>query len=364
MFLSSHLSVYWINVALSVKLTGEISALFIKKEMNQMDVLSHQLMLIGGILLCVFGLVGNLLNICVFVIWSAGRTTTNPQNRNHTRTSNSPLYLLTASIANLIVIAYGLTTRILFDSYQYQVSLQDVFLLCKLRYYALHTFDLLSLTCVCLATFDRYLVSSRKVRLRQMSATKRGTKFILLFLVIFIGLHSIPIAIYYEVSMNGQCYVNSELYLQYYRYTFQIFLHGIIPILTFSLFGFLTFHQLKTTKNRQNNQQNLNIDKQLSRMLLLMSLTIVLSSIPYTIENIYYLIIREQDELLSSAVFLFHIISSLLFYINPVCSFYVYFISTPNFRSQVRKLLLCKSPFNRLVNNQVNILTVEHHDFS
>lgn len=326
--------------------------------MTQLTDISYHLMLVVGIILCIFGLIGNLLNICVFIIWSVTRQTNNPVNRNHNRTSNSPLYLLTASIANLIIIAYGLTTRILFDSYNYRVAPENVFLLCKLRFYALHTFDLLSLTCVCLATFDRYLVSSRKVRFRQMSTTRKETKLILLCLIIIIGLHSIPIGIYYQVSANGQCFVDSYTYLQYYRYIFQIFLHGIIPIFVFSLFGFLTYYQLKSTKNRQNTQQNINVDKQLSRMLLLMSLTIVLSSIPYTIENIYYLVIRNQDDQLNSFVFFFHIISSLLFYTNPVCSFYVYYISTPNFRIQVQKILFCKTRFNRFIHNQVNILTV------
>lgn len=335
-----------------------------RKEMTQLTTISYQLMLIVGILMCIFGLIGNLLNICVFITWSATRQANNSLNRNHNRTSNSPLYLLTASIANLVVVAYGLTTRILFDSYDYHVAPENVFLLCKLRFYALHTFDILSLTSVCLATFDRYLVSSRKVHLRQMSTTRNGTKLVLLCVIIGIGLHSIPIGFYFEVSASGQCFVNSYSYLQYYRYMFQIFLHGIIPIFVFSLFGFLTFHQLKNSKNRQNVNQNINVDKQLSRMLLLMSITIVLSSIPYTIENIYYLIIRNQDDQLTPFVFFFHIISSLLFYTNPVCSFYVYYISTPNFRIQVQKFLLCKTRFNRIMHNQVNIVTVGNNDFS
>ncbi len=312
-----------------------------KKKMDQRDVIAHQLMIVGGIILFIFGLFGNILNICVFKIWSRS-----PRLNNTNRTSNSPLYLLISSIANIILICYGLITRILFDGYQIQITKENVFLLCKFRYYVLHSVDLISLTCICLATFDRYLISSRKVRLRQMSKTREETKFIIFLLICLVGFHSIPLIVYYNVSNIGQCFVNSTIYLVYYRYMIQIFLHGIIPIVFFSLFAFLTFRQLKTIQNR------LNIDKQLSRMLLLMSITIVLSSIPYTIENIYYLIFTNSSQEANSFILFFHIISSLLFYTNPVCSFYIYYISTRNFRLQVRKILLCK-----IRNNQINIIT-------
>ena len=106
-------------------------------------------------------------------------------------------------------------------------------MLCKLRYYCLHTFDLISLACLCMATFDRYLISSREVRLRQMSATKRGTKLIILLIICLIGIHSIPIGISYTASVSGQCFVNSTIYTYYYRYVFQIILHGIIPMIFF-----------------------------------------------------------------------------------------------------------------------------------
>ena len=104
----------------------------------------------------------------------------------------------------------------------------------------------------------------------------------------------------------------------------------------------------------------MNIDKQLSRMLLLMSVTIVLSSIPYSSESIYYLIFADKSQQQTSYVFLFHNLSSLLFYTNPVCSFYIYYISTPNFRVHVHKIILCKKEMNRVGNNQTNTVTIAH----
>ncbi|CAF3566742.1 unnamed protein product [Rotaria sp. Silwood1] len=265
--------------------------------MNQLEYIGRQLMIVAGITMIIFGLIGNILNICVFFNWSRSRVTTNNQLRK-IQTSNSPLYLFTSSIANIMVITYSLTTRILFDGYQYPVTQSNMVYLCKLRYYVLHTFDTISWTCLCMAMFDRYLVSSREVRLRQL-----------------------------------------------------------IPIIMFTLFGFLTYKQLKMIRNRQNTNKNMNVDKQLSRMFLLMSATVVLSAIPYTVETIYYLIFANSSQQQTSYVLFFHIISSILFYTNAVCSFYVYYISTPNFRIQVHKIIFCQKDLNRFMNNQVNTMT-------
>ncbi|CAF1392856.1 unnamed protein product [Rotaria sp. Silwood1] len=313
-------------------------------------------MIVAGIIISILGLIGNILNIFVFTNWSRSRPKTN-QQRIISRTSNSPLYLLISSIANIIVIAYPLCTRILSDGYQYPVTQNNMFFLCQLRYYTLHTFDMISLSCLCMAILDRYLVSSREARLRQLSTTRQQTKIIILSIVCLIGLHSIPIAIYYNISTSGQCIIYSTSYLYYYRYIIQIFLHGIIPIIFFSIFGFLIFKQLKMIKNQQNINKNLNVDKQLSRMLLLMSTTIVISTIPYSAENIYYLIFIDSNQQQTSYVSFFHVISSLLFYTNSICSFYVYYISTPNFRVQVKKTIFCKKDLNRFMNNRVNTIT-------
>lgn len=325
--------------------------------MNQLEYISRQLMIVAGIIMIIFGVIGNILNVLVFTNWSRGQGS---KNRQHirTQTGNSPLYLFTSSLANLIVIVYSLTTRILFDGYHYIVTQNTVFLLCKMRYYCLHTFDTISWVCLCMAIYDRYLVSSREVRLRQLSKTRRQTKLIILSIVCLIGLHSIPIAIYYDVSKAGQCIVNSTIYLYYYRYVFQIFLHGTIPIICFSIFGFLTYKQLKVIKDRLRRCINLNLDKQISRMLFLISIAIVLSAIPYSIENTYYLIFADSSQQQTPFVFFFHIISSILFYTNAVTSCYIYYVSTPNFRIQVQKIIFCRKDLNRVMNNQVNTITI------
>jgi hypothetical protein len=85
----------------------------------------------------------------------------------------------------------------------------DVFILCQ------HTFDLTSLSCICLATFHRYLISSREARLRNLSTTKKQTKLIILFLIYLFGFDSIPIIKYYGLSKRGYCRIVSTVYAYY-----------------------------------------------------------------------------------------------------------------------------------------------------
>ncbi|UJR34189.1 hypothetical protein I4U23_021595 [Adineta vaga] len=326
--------------------------------MHQIDTISNLLMIIAGILMYFFGSIGNILNIWVFFIWSRSPRKSHNHCR-HSQTSNSSLYLLASSIANLFVILYPLLTRIMFDGYHYRVTTNNVMILCKLRFYVLHTFDLISLTCICMATFDRYLVSSRKVRLRKLSTRRQQTKLIILFIFLFIALHSIPILIFFDVSSNGQCTILSTNYLYYYLYTIQIVLHGIFPIIFLSIFGLLTFKQLKKiqTRHHHNNhrrtQGGISSDKQLSRMLLLMSMAIILSSIPYCIEQCLHVLFIQDNRLKSSYFFLFHVISHILYYTNPVTSFYIYYISTPNFRIQIKRIIFCRNQVHYVLYYQV-----------
>lgn len=288
--------------------------------------------------MCIGGLIGNILNICVFTSWTCVRPNCQRYRRSN-RTSNCSLYLLIASWANLLVIIYPLSTRILFDGYNYSLRREDGIVFCKVRYFVLHTCDLISLACVCLATFDRYLISSRKARLRTLNRTRSQAFILLLVIIVLIHVHNLPVAFYYDVSIQGQCTIPSSFFASYYLYVFQIMLHSVIPIIFLSIFGTLTLRQLRSIGHAHRRTTRCH-DKQLARMLVLISIAIILSSIPYCIEQLYYdLILMEKSPPYSSHVFFYHVISSILFYTNPVTSFYIFCISSRNFRCQVRKLL-------------------------
>ena len=318
--------------------------------------ISYQLMIFAGVVMYVFGSIGNILNMWVLIIWSRPPRRSTKHSRS-SRTSNSLLYLLASSIATLLVIVYPLLTRIMFDGYQYRVTRKNLFILCQLRFYILHTCDLISLTCICMAIFDRYLISSRHVRLRKLSTRRKRTKLIIIALVLLICLHGVPTAVFYDISPTGQYAILSGVYLKYYRYAFQIFLHGIFPIVFLSTFGILTYRQLKESGEPRHPRRRVSSGKQLTRMLLLISTAIILSSIPYSIEQFIHVFVPNDDRLESLQFFLYHVISHILYYTNPVSSFYVYYIATPNFRLQIQKILFCREHVHYVVYYQVKTVT-------
>ncbi|CAF1456542.1 unnamed protein product [Adineta steineri] len=327
--------------------------------MNHLEFISHQLMIIIGIFMYIFGTIGNLLNIYVFYIWSHSKKHTRKSSNSY-RTSNSSLYLLTASIGNLVLILYPLSTRIIFDGFQYSVTNNTVAILCRIRYYILHTSDLMSITCICMATFDRYLISSRKARLRRLSTTKKRTKQTIFIITCLYSLHSIPLAYFFDVSGTGQCSISSRTYLYYYLWTFQIILRGLLPISFLTIVCLLTFKQLNKNKRVKYNG-HLSREKQFSRMLLLISFAIVLSSIPYCIEHIYYVMISDNRSDQSSLTYFYHVISSILFYTNAVTSFYIFYISTPNFRAQVQRLIYSQRNLHHRTSKQIKIIVIERN---
>ncbi|CAF1276759.1 unnamed protein product [Adineta steineri] len=322
---------------------------------DEVTFIAHKLIITMGIIMYVFGLIGNALNICVFTIWCRSHKQGNENNGNN-RPSNSSLYLLTSSYANFILIIYPLLTRIVYDGFQYPKTPNNVIFTCKLRYYVLHTSDLISLTCICMATLDRYLISSRQARLRQLSTTPYRTKQIILLIIFIIGLHNISVGYYYEISDFDDCIISSERYLYYYLCIIQIFFHAVFPICFLSVFGTLTYKQLKLS-SRTTIQLNFHMDKQLSRMLLLLCISILISSIPYCMGYTYLIAFNYINTKLLSYNLIIYFIAAVSFFANAVSSFYIFFISTPNFRRQVKKILQCNSIFFEK-NNQINVITI------
>ncbi|CAF2510472.1 unnamed protein product [Rotaria sp. Silwood2] len=318
---------------------------------------ARKIMIIAGIIIFILGSIGNILNICVFAIWSRPRARID-EHQTVSETNNISLYLLVSSIANLTVVLYPLLTRVILDGYNYTVSPNNVFILCKLRFFVLHTFDFISLASFCMATFDRFLITSRDVHIRRLSTTRHRTKQIILAIFIIFSLHSLPIAVYFEVSNTGQCDISLSEYSHYYLYVCQILLHGIVPIIFLSIFGSLTLKHLKRLQSQTHTHGHLNHDKQLSHILFLMSFAIIMSSIPYCIENVYYNMFYGNSVHQSSSISLLHVICTLLFYTNPVSSFYVYFISTQNFRDQIKKLIRRNRHEHFVVHNQIHTITV------
>lgn len=321
-------------------------------------IIARKLIVTVGTCLYIVGTIGNICNIYVFFKWVFAKKSRHGHVLGRSK-SNTPLYLLLYSIGNLLVIIFPLLVRIIFDGYEYPITKANSILTCKLRFYILHGGNLISLACICLATLDRYLVSSPKVFWRQLSPTRKRTKQIITIIVCFCCLHGIPILIYYDEDMKGHCVIVSQVYVRYYTIVILVLLFSIIPIIFLIIFGVLTFLQLKNMRHQRTMEKNgnRNFDQQTSRMLILICVTLILSSIPYGIDNVYISMIMHKKPVESSVDFLYQIIAIVIFYIHPVSSCYIFLISTPNFRMELLKLIVRKDRQNRFFQNQIQTTT-------
>jgi hypothetical protein len=296
-----------------------------------LTLISQQFTIYFGIPVFIFGLIGNCLNILMFL------------SRKLFSSSPCQLYLLTASISSLITIVIPLLLRILIGL-QYDLTKTNLFF-CKARQYLGHVSILTSLTCVSWATIDRYLISCREVRFRQMSKMSTA-RLLCVSTIIFWSLHGLPIVIMvniYPAAANQTVCVNRSIVYGYYlNYFIILILYNVLPLAIFVVFGLLTWknmhriHQRRIGPQQQRLPANQRQENQLTKMLLLQISSISISTIPYTINTLYNAITNQiqKDSLRTAKENLCATVTNFLFYLNFAISFYIYLSSSKSLRNK------------------------------
>lgn len=231
--------------------------------------ISQQLTIYVGIFLEGVGVIGNLMNIFMF-----------SKDKNLRKASSSFLFIV-CSINNTIYLLFNLTQRIL--STGFGVDINKYVWLCQLRSYSLTTLTLISLTCVCLASINQFLSTSRYQRLRQLSSIK--WTYLSSSIMIFIWiLHGIPTFIYHQKisPTSTSCSYTNAIYRDYTVISFFILLFGL-PVFFLAFFGYLSYrniHQIRALADR-------NIDRQLTSMTIMQAILVCFSTVPYGIYYVY-----------------------------------------------------------------------------
>ncbi|CAF1018814.1 unnamed protein product [Adineta steineri] len=321
-----------------------------------LTLISQQFTIYFGIPVFFFGLIGNCLNILMFL------------SKNLFPSSPCQLYFLTASISSLIAIIIPLSLRILIGL-QYDLTKTNLFL-CKSRQYLGHVSILTSLTCVSLATIDRYLISCREVRFRQMSKISIA-RILCILTIVFWSLHGLPIVIMvniYPAAANQTVCVNRSIIYGYYlNYFIILILYNILPLAIFILFGLLTWRNMHKIQRRriepQQQQQRLPTTQrqeyQLTKMLLLQISSISISTIPYAINTLYNTITSQiqKDSLRTAQENLSTTVTNFLFYLNFAVSFYIYLISSKTLRKKFFRKLLSTYSGCKQVTHAISTIT-------
>ncbi|CAF1115212.1 unnamed protein product [Adineta ricciae] len=276
------------------------------------------------------GTVGNLLNIRY--LW---------------RTRNNPcaFLFLVGSIVNCIVLFYGLLTRILSVGFNLDWSTTNVGW-CKTRIAFTQASFLISLTCVCLASFDRLFSSCRQEKYRRLSRLSLARISVLLTTVLWLG-HSVPYLVYAELISNSNTdsvscsLLPNKSYATYRTYVALPLYLGVFPAMILIVTGILTY---RNTNHLRQGQQRQLIQKQLTTVMLLQTPCILLSTSPYVVFTVYLTLttavvksadVKSMENILSS-------VFTLIFYFAFSCQFFIFYISTKSFREEMKNFILHK----------------------
>ncbi|CAF0926469.1 unnamed protein product [Adineta steineri] len=191
--------------------------------------------LILGFILLIGGVLGNILNIIVFI-----------KVRNYKNNACS-LYMFVRTFIDLYILLAGLTTRILTTGFQMDFTLMNR-IWCKTRIGFTDINSQSTYTLICLQSIDAFMCSSPSVAVRQKS-TIRIARYLIVGTLCFWFIHEIPYFIFQDLVVIGgtpMCITTNTIFAQYRSYFVALCVVTIIPIVVVSIFGFLTVRHMKT----------------------------------------------------------------------------------------------------------------------
>ncbi|CAF0847026.1 unnamed protein product, partial [Adineta ricciae] len=170
----------------------------------------------------ILGNISNLANILVFL-------------QKSLRTNACSWYFACVSLGHLVFLYFGCFTRIITAWSGYDLSRTSI-IYCRIRIYFL-TISLLTARCfLCFISIDRWMVTSRRHTIRQLSTTKTARWFILIGLG-FCILFSINFPIWYQIEGTRGCIGAPDTFypLFYTIYNLVITIGPFIIMILFSL---------------------------------------------------------------------------------------------------------------------------------
>jgi hypothetical protein len=247
----------------------------------QLQLASKYLSLIFALPLFIVGVLGNLLNILVFITLG---------NYKHNASS---LYVFCKSFFDLTALVIGLGLRVLSHGFRIDFSLRSR-PWCKMRGALLEIGVFNSFTCLCLQSIDAFFCSSQSAPLRQKSNIRTARWILTGFLSVWIA-HQTPYIILQDlVNVRGtpSCRTTSTIFTQYRNYFVIVVLAAIIPITVMIVFGLLTYRQLHKIEKinidcRRGSVSLSHLTRQMTHMTLFQIFIVSLCQAPFVVAQVY-----------------------------------------------------------------------------
>lgn len=194
---------------------------------------------VSGILF-ILGSIGNVMNMIMFSCLKTYRSLV------------TSAFLATASFAGQLYLTFSLGLESLSKWIGYDIPSRNL-QFCKATWYIKNVGIQVSLTCLCLSSIDRYLMTSRSAQRRELMTLNRARLIIVICFVVWAGA-AIPYAIYSRnIPLFNLCLPSYSFaaVVTYLNLVLAIFL----PVAIMSVFGLLTWKNLGNIRLTPLNSQ-------------------------------------------------------------------------------------------------------------
>ncbi|CAF1423290.1 unnamed protein product [Rotaria sordida] len=224
---------------------------------SSLTIASQQINIYVGTFILIIGMIGEILNIIVFLSLQTFR-----QN-------SCAFYLIFMSFFNIGQLIFSLFPRIMTSGFVIDWTQTSLFY-CKFKGYILQICSLTSFTCICLATIDQFMATCFNPRWQQWNNIKLARSLCIITASFWI-LHGIPYLVFYniiEMPKTGQltCTITNAIFQQYFIYFYVLILGLVLPISITVIFGLLAYRNIQQMAYRTIPLVRRELDKQLTVM--------------------------------------------------------------------------------------------------
>ena len=292
---------------------------------NTLALIVQWLNIIVGILILTFGLVGNCLNVYVFT-------------RHVYRNATAVHYLLAGSVASCIQLINTLLLRILTDGFYVVIGAWND------RYCQTHNLiaavaSLCAITYPCWASFDQFISTSRNPIIRLKWNSKRIVIPAIFLTMLFWLIISIPLNIFSR-AFGSTCRSTYPITSFIYAYGVIPIGYGILPIILLIYSNIGIINNLRNAPVVIVSNVNRRMARQVHRMLVPQLIILILSGVPFILQTMYATatatMVKGTDRLAIENI-IGHI-TRLFFYLNYISSFYIYILTSSEFRRIIQNL--------------------------
>lgn len=286
----------------------------------------------GYMVMMILGSIGNVFILILF---------------NRQRQNACSIYLTNAAVTNLVYLISNFFLKTFAVSYANESIGALIF--CKFSNFIPGYLGQVAKTILIWACIDRYLITSRRATFRAFSTPKRA-KYLIFFTYIGWLVAASHLVIFSSIS-NGQC-TRAGIYGTIFTF-YAILLVGLIPSVILSIFGFLTYGNMKHLRSRiqptgpGDAHAAPNIQRRDRDLLILVIAEVIVYVITTALFPIVLLETLISNYILEKKSFYYFIaeifalnISFYLLYIFSAAPFYIYMVASTSFRRDWLQLIV------------------------